>query len=305
MTKPTLPQASSSVANLARRRMADLTTAERKVARALLAAYPVAGLETVAELARRAQVSGPTVIRFAAKLGYDGYPDFQQALKHELLARESTPVRQISSRQTSHDSALAQAQHRFQDAVTDTLDGLTEHDVIASAAMLADTSRPVTAVAGRFTIGLAEYFIGHLQQIRPRAGLVYGGPFGHLSHALDMPRRAVLVAFDFRRYQQDTIEFARTVHRRGASVVLVTDPWLSPIAEIADYTFPAAVEAILPFDSLMPAFAVADLLITAVIERIGDPAEQRVRQLDELTEPSNPGRAVLLPGDALTARKVH
>jgi DNA-binding MurR/RpiR family transcriptional regulator len=93
-----------------------------------------------------------------------------------------------------------------------------------------------------------------------------------------MPRRGVLVAFDFRRYQKDTIEFARTVHRRGASVVLVTDPWLSPIAEIAAYTFPAAVEAVSPFDSLMPAFALADLLVTAVIESIGDQAERRERR---------------------------
>jgi DNA-binding MurR/RpiR family transcriptional regulator len=69
----------------------------------------------------------------------------------------------------------------------------------------------------------------------------------------------------------------------------VTDPWLSPIAEIADVALPVAVEAISPFDSLMPAFALADLLIAAAIERIGDPAEQRVRQLDDLTEPSNAG----------------
>jgi DNA-binding MurR/RpiR family transcriptional regulator len=96
--------------------MASLTPSERKVARALLAAYPVAGLETVAELARRAQVSGPTVIRFAAKLGYERYPDFQQALKNELLARESTPAAQISSRSLGGDSVLARAQRRLSDA---------------------------------------------------------------------------------------------------------------------------------------------------------------------------------------------
>ena len=168
--------------------------------REVLAAYPVAGLETVAELARRAQVSGPTVIRFAAKLGYDRYPDFQQALKDELLARTSTPVVQISSRQIGQDSVLARARQRFHDAVARTFDGLSERDITACAALLADASRPVTAVAGRFSIGLAEYFIGHLQQVRPKAGMVYGGPFGNLSHALDMPRRGVLVAFDFRRY---------------------------------------------------------------------------------------------------------
>jgi DNA-binding MurR/RpiR family transcriptional regulator len=81
--------------------MGDLTTAERKVARALLAAYPVAGLETVAKLARRAHVSGPTVIRFAAKLSYDRYPEFRQALKDELPQAGQWPTGATSRRRHS------------------------------------------------------------------------------------------------------------------------------------------------------------------------------------------------------------
>jgi DNA-binding MurR/RpiR family transcriptional regulator len=262
--------------------MASLTPSERKVARALLAAYPVAGLETVAELARRAQVSGPTVIRFAAKLGYERYPDFQQALKNELLARESTPAAQISSRSLGGDSVLARAQRRLSDALTQTLEGLPPQDVSGCVALLADVKRPVTAVGGRFTSGLAEYFIGHLQQVRPRVGLVHAGPFGKLSHALDMAKRDVLVAFDFRRYQRDTIEFARATRSRGASVILVTDPWLSPITEVADFVLPAVVEAVSPFDTLLTAFGIVDILVAAVIDEIGDLAEQRVCYLDNL-----------------------
>ena len=60
---------SASVAEAIRRGMADCSPAERKVARVLLSSYPSAGFETVAKLAARAGVSGPTVLRFANRLG--------------------------------------------------------------------------------------------------------------------------------------------------------------------------------------------------------------------------------------------
>lgn len=66
------------VSEQVRRALDSLSAGERKVGRALLANYPIAGLETVAELARRASVSSPTVIRFVGRLGFTGYPDFQK-----------------------------------------------------------------------------------------------------------------------------------------------------------------------------------------------------------------------------------
>jgi DNA-binding MurR/RpiR family transcriptional regulator len=270
--------------------MGRLTPAERKVARTLLTAYPVAGLETVAELARRADVSGPTVVRFAAKLGYDHYAAFQQALKDELVARHSSPVRQISSRALGQDPVRIRAHKRFSDALTRTLDGLSASDLASCVALLADKRHPVTGVGGRFSRGLAEYLIGHLQQLRPNAAMAGEGPFGKTSRALDMGRQDVLVAFDFRRYSKDTIEFARAAHTRGSKVILITDPWLSPIAEFAQFILPAAVEAVSPFDSLLPAMAVVDILVAAVIDVIGNSAEQRLRQIENLGASVSHGR---------------
>ena len=65
---------------------------ERKVARVLLQQYPLSGLETVAQLAQKAAVSGPTVLRLVAKLGFDGYSAFQQALRTELDAQLQSPL---------------------------------------------------------------------------------------------------------------------------------------------------------------------------------------------------------------------
>ena len=63
-----------------------LSSGERKVARTILANYPIAGLETVAELAARAKVSPPTVVRCVSRLGFSGYPEFQKRLMREAVS---------------------------------------------------------------------------------------------------------------------------------------------------------------------------------------------------------------------------
>ena len=66
------------------RRMEELTPAERKVARVLLAHYPGAGLQSTAALATAAGTSKPTVLRLLARLGFGSYPDFQERLLGEV-----------------------------------------------------------------------------------------------------------------------------------------------------------------------------------------------------------------------------
>lgn len=80
------------VAALIRGRLGECSPAERRVARTLLAAYPSAGLGTVAALAERAEVSAPTVLRLLSRLGFGGYPEFQRALRDELAERETSPL---------------------------------------------------------------------------------------------------------------------------------------------------------------------------------------------------------------------
>ena len=74
----------SLVAERIRSAFPGLPRAERLVADAILTAHPSAGLVTVARLADRAEVSGPTVIRLVTRLGFQGFPEFQEALIENL-----------------------------------------------------------------------------------------------------------------------------------------------------------------------------------------------------------------------------
>src|SRR3982075_4488520 len=97
----------SRVGELVRNRLASLSPAERKLARVLLASYPIAGPESVARFAERAHVSPPTVTRFITKLGFRGYPEFQETLRHEVQARLSSPLTRYRNEPPAQGSSSA------------------------------------------------------------------------------------------------------------------------------------------------------------------------------------------------------
>jgi DNA-binding MurR/RpiR family transcriptional regulator len=98
--------------------------------------------------------------------------------------------------------------------------------------------------------------------------------------SLDLGRRDCAVLFDFRRYQPDVIQFGQAAVRGGARVVLITDPWLSPLAAVATAVLTAEVTAPSPFDSLVPALAVAEALIAAAVRELGDAPRTRIAAYD-------------------------
>ncbi|PLC51450.1 transcriptional regulator [Pollutimonas subterranea] len=67
------------------RQLPQLSTAEGKVARLILDQTQAVARSALAEVAKRAHVSEPTVIRFCRSLGYDGWPDFKIKLAASLM----------------------------------------------------------------------------------------------------------------------------------------------------------------------------------------------------------------------------
>jgi DNA-binding MurR/RpiR family transcriptional regulator len=56
---------------------------------------------------------------------------------------------------------------------------------------------------------------------------------------------------------------------------LFTDPWLSPVAEIAEATLPAQVIGASPFEILTPTLALVETLMTSVANALGEVGQRR------------------------------
>jgi len=275
-----------TVAEVLMRRHGDLTPAERKVARVLTAQYPLPGLDTVSRLASRAGVSAPTVIRLVGKLGFGGYPDFQQTLKTELGERLSSPLAMYATRpQRGADGVedvLGSAIDTFGEGIRSSLSGVSPAEMLTIVGLLADERRPVSTVGGRFSGVLAACLAAHLQEVRPLARQISDSPAERAASLLDIGRKDVIVAFDYRRYQHDTVRLAMTAKEQGATLIAFTDPYLSPLAARADVILTSSVQSPSPFDALTPAVALLEALIAALVDRLGDAPRARMARYDAL-----------------------
>ncbi|MEO8744880.1 MAG: MurR/RpiR family transcriptional regulator [Candidatus Dormiibacterota bacterium] len=274
----------SRVVELVRQRLDSLSPAERKLARVLLASYPIAGLESVARFAERAHVSPPTVTRFITKLGFRGYPEFQEVLRHEVQARLSSPLARYRGDQApaATDSVLSDALEVSSLNVKATLEVISHRDFNEAVDMLADVRRRVMVLGGRVSAPLARYLAGQLHLLRPGIGLVDAERSGPAQQLVDMRKGDVLIVFDYRRYQADSIESARVASNQGCNVILFTDPWLSPASGFARQVIVTSVDMVGPFDSLVGAMAVVEGVVAAVLSRLGPRAQSRMQSLERL-----------------------
>ncbi|MFB7835292.1 MULTISPECIES: MurR/RpiR family transcriptional regulator [unclassified Streptomyces] len=278
---------SSTLADEIRKRLGDLSPAERKVARVLLAGYPAAVFETVATIADRASVSAPTVLRCASRLGFKGFPDLQAALRAELDARTASPITLYAHSGPSQSGTpeegqasnpeLRAALSLVQQAVSQTFDEIAPREFDDAVQLLSDPRRRVHVAGGRFTHLLAQYLGLHLTQFRDQVQVLPDRDVERTSFLTQLARRDVTVLFDYRRYEPDKTVIAELARERGGKVIVFTDPWLSPAAAHADVVLTTQVTSGSPYDSLTPALALVESLVGAVLERIGDKGHERMK----------------------------
>jgi len=282
---PRAPTKSQTVAERIRLAASRLTPAEHKLANALLANYPVAGLSSITEFAKAAKVSTPTALRLAKKLGFSGFPTFQAALRGEVSPQLQDPI--ARHQRWSRDAPDAHVLNRFAEAVMENLRGslkLVDHrgfDRIAD--LIADQRQAVHVVGGRITMPLAEYLHTHLHMIRPQVTLMPALPAAWPQYLINMKRGDVLIAFDVRRYDHRLAEFAALAHRRKVRIVLFTDQWMSPIAGIATHAFPLRIDAPSGWDSNVATLFMIEALIADIVDRRWPETEERIRELESLT----------------------
>ena len=274
-----------SIAESIRQGLARLTPTERKPAMALLANYPVPGLETVAQFARRAGVSGPTILRLVAKLGFASYPHFQQALRDELELRLQPPLAKAPARR-KEGRADADFLNRYGRAIIAnierSLSEVSRSEFKGALDLLSDRRRRISLVGGRFTASLALQFYLHLRELRPRVHLVSGQTATWVEHLLDVGRRDVLIVFDIRRYQDDVVRFSQEAATLGADIVLFTDHWLSPIAAVARHVF--ALRTTLPssWESFAALSALTEVMVARLQELNWGEASRRMERLEKI-----------------------
>jgi DNA-binding MurR/RpiR family transcriptional regulator len=250
-----------------------LTPTERLISEAVLGEPTLLAFGTVADLAERVGTSGPSIVRFATKLGFAGYSDLQDYVRHGMsheLAKPSERIRAESD--TPETVALGSA--------LESVFALVDSGRIAALAHPIGSARTVWVLSGETSRAGGHALCSGLGMLRSDVRMVDDRSMG--SDLADALPQDVAVVFDFYRYRAATFAAAKTLSGLGCSLVAVTDGPLSPLAALTDMWCEVTVPAVGPFDSSVPAVAVAELLVAQVAKDLHDEATQRIDRTEAL-----------------------
>jgi len=255
-----------------------LTSTERKIAEVLVGEPQTIAFGTVAQVASRAGTSGPSVVRLAVKLGYEGFVDLQADVQSEL-ASQLGPARD-RIRQRPPSDLLARVQAAEQDNVLSTLHAINPESLEESVNRLADRRRKVWVLAGEVMAPIGSVLASHVGQLRDGVTGVSGSEVAVSRALAGLEADDTLVAIDIRRYERSLVSLVRWAGDRSATVIALTDSPLSPLAAAASHTFFISARGVGPFDSLTGGVALANLLVAGVAARLRQSAPARLDAIE-------------------------
>lgn len=251
-----------------------LTAAERRVAEAIVGDPSRVAFGTVAELAARSASSGPTVLRLAAKLGFDGFATLQVAVQEELSQQLRPAAERIRAQRAT--SPLQRAAAVEAANVTATLEAVDPAAFERAARRLADPRHRVVVLAGEASRGVATAIAGELELLRKGVHQLEGSAAAVARDLAHTTPGDVVLAIELRRYERWVLAAAADAVERGAVLVAVTDSLLSPLAERASETFIASAAGTGPFDSHVGILALGNALVADVALRLRTSATARL-----------------------------
>lgn len=262
-----------------------LTAAEKRAARALLSNYPTLGLAPVAEFAREAGASPATVLRFIARLGFSGYPEFHRSLREELDERIKTPLEKT---RTAPGPAVDGAPflNRFLDQASanmrETAARIPVSEFEAVCQQIATTKGACHIIGGRFTDAIASYLVAHLRIVRPGVRSLEPRAANRVDQFLDIKPGDTAVVFDIRRYDEPLARTTAALAAARAHTILITDQWISPVSQHARLVLPCQIDIGRTWDANTALFAVVEAIIARATELLWDSASKRIAAIERM-----------------------
>jgi len=268
---------SSSFTDLVAEAGGVLTPTERRIAEAVLAEPTLLAFGTVSDLASRVATSRPSVVRFANKLGFDGYTQLQRLVRSDLSRRIARPSERIRSDDKTDLSVRGKI-----DGAIDSVFEAVEGQSMSSLVKPIVRARNVWVLSGETSRAGAHAFHSGLSMVRPGVRMLEDRSIG--SDLSSAAPGDVAVVFDFFRYRRLVATATEILSESGVEIVAITDGPLSPLVELTDTWCEISVPAIGPFDSSVPVVAIAELLVSKVAKELHREATARIDRIEALWE---------------------
>jgi len=245
------------------RRGAPLSKSHRRIAAFIAQHYDKSVFMTASVLGVQCGVSESTVVRFAAAMGYEGYPQLQDTLRNLVRQRLTTEQRFAIAAEIKESDVLRTVLKNDAQNIRQTVDNLSRQnfdDVVRR--ILA--ARRVYVMGLRSAAPLALFLYHYLHQILDGVFLVQNTIGDVFEEIARIGEEDLLIGLSFPRYSARTLECMRFARAEGAEVVGITDCRLSPLYEAAHICLCAQTDMASFVDSLAAPLSVINAVIVSV-----------------------------------------
>lgn len=262
----------------------DFSKGQRRIAQFIIEHGDEAAFMTALQLGKRVDVSESTVVRFAAELGFSGYPQLQRAIQEHIRSKLTIVERlEVTRARMTEQNLLRNVATGDINNIRRTMEEMDEAAFFDAVETLVNARQIYVFGAGSCK-ALTSFFTHYLKMLLGGRiqMLTASGQNEIFEEMLDIAPQDAIIGISFPRYSSKaatTLHYARS---KGASVVAITDSPLSPIAPSATSLLLAhsGTESIV--DSLVAPMSIINALIVAISLRTMDKSRGKLEELEHL-----------------------
>lgn len=267
--------------HVARRNGVRLSRKQRAVVAYIEHNPKFAAFATTAELGARTGVHPSTVVRLAQLLGYAGFPEFQEAIRHRYLnSLDAVGLMHAHSGEHHGDVVLASIDQDIRN-LSATRSSLDREAVRQLAQIIAEARS--TLIVGAGSHGGVAIIFAHLCRFMglPVDAEVRGGVALAARISTIGPGDVVIgtAAWLVVQETRESLAFAR---ERGATTIAIVDSLASELAHVADFVLVTRTETVSFYQSMIGPLAILNAIVAELAAIAGDTVQERMRISSEL-----------------------
>lgn len=276
---------SSDILTTIHNKMDSLSKGQKRIAQYILSSYDKAAFLTAGTLGKTVQVSESTVVRFAAELGYEGYPQMQQALQEMVLSRLTGVQRmEVATERIAQEDILSTVLRGDMDRLRDSSESI-RREAFDSAVEALLAAKRIYVMGVRSSSALASFLSYYLNYIFEDVHLITTSSDSEVfEQIVRISSGDAIVGISFPRYSSATIQAMKYARAAGATTIALTDSESSPLADHTDCLLAAKSDMVSIVDSLVAPMSVINALLLAVCSRRKEQTTNTFDKLEEIWE---------------------
>ena len=262
---------------------AQMSKSHKKIASYIMDHYDTAVFMTAATLGKEIGISESTVVRFAAGLGYDGYPKFQTALE-EWVKSKWNSLQQMGAKygNSSQSEILTSVIRADMEKMEDTIHNLDPAAFETAVSSILE-AKHVYVIGLRSCEPLASFLSFYLSMIRGDVMQLKTTSTTELfEQMIRVSDEDVVIGISFPRYSMRTLKAMEFANDRNAKVITITDSVHSPMNLYSSCNLLARSDMVSIVDSLVAPLSVINALVVALCVKAPEQASKNLKDLEEV-----------------------